>query len=111
MLRRGVMKDIKVLALDDGKEPFIDWLKKLDKVFQAKVQVYVDRVAFGGAKNNIKSLGDGVFEIKINYGPGFRVYFGEDGETIILLLLGGDKSGQSRDIKKAKDYWSEYVSQ
>ena len=52
-----------------------------------------------------------LFEIKIPHGPGLRVYFGEDGDKIILLLVGGDKRSQSRDIKKAKEYWSNYVKQ
>ena len=75
---------------------------------QARIDVYIKRVASGGSKNNIKSLGDGVFEIKINYGPGFRVYFGEVQNAIILLLLGGDKSSQKRDIIKAKSYWRQF---
>ena len=59
-------------------------------------------------KKHIKSLGDGVFEIKIPHGPGLRVYFAEIENVIMLLLLGGDKSTQTRDIKKAKEYWRQY---
>jgi len=64
----------------------------------------------GGAKKNIRPLGGGLFEIKIDHGPGYRVYFGETGNTVILLLLGGDKSTQFRDIRQAKDFWRSYVS-
>ena len=104
------MKAIKVLQLDNGKEPFHEWLDGLDKKTQAKVHTFIDRVAFGGGKKNVKTVGNGVFEIKINFGPGYRVYFGEDGKTIILLLLGGDKSNQNKDIKTAQQYWRQYVS-
>jgi len=82
----------------------------LDTTTRQKVSVYLERVAMGGAKRNIRSVGDGVFEVKIDYGPGYRVYFGEEGKTIILLLLGGDKASQFRDIRQAKEYWRSYVS-
>ena len=61
-----------------------------------------------GGKKNIRALGDGVFEIKIKFGAGLRVYFAEEGKTILLLLAGGDKSTQKSDIKRAKKYWTEY---
>lgn len=103
------MKKVEQLELPNGKEPFSEWFDKLDVRTQAKVALYIDRVAAGGSKKNIKSLGDKVFEIKISFGPGYRVYFGELDNNIILLLLGGDKGSQSKDIETAKMYWSEYV--
>ena len=57
-----------------------------------------------------RSLKDGVFELRLVFGPGYRVYFGEDGDTIVVLLCGGDKSSQVQDIKRAKAYWKEYLS-
>ena len=66
---------------------------------------YIERVAIGGSKKNIRSLGDGLFEIKIHYGPGYRIYFGNLKGSIILLLVGGDKSSQRQDISLAKKYW------
>ena len=104
------MKDVKVLCLPSGKEPFKEWFDKFDITTRSKIRAYIDRVALGGGKKNVKHLGQRVFEIKIDFGPGYRVYFGEDGKTIILLLIGGDKSSQKRDIKKAKELWSKYVS-
>lgn len=100
---------ISVLRLPNGKEPFQDWIKKLDPTHRASIRVVIDRLADGGTKKNLKSLGDHVFEIKIDRGPGFRVYFGFIRNEIILLLLGGHKSSQSRDIAKAKEYWRKYV--
>ena len=56
----------------------------------------------------MKSLGDGVYELRIDFGPGYRVYYGLDGDVVVLLLSGGDKSTQAKDIKQAKEYWNEY---
>ena len=102
------MKKVEMLQLPNGKTPFEEWFKKLSFEEEVRIDNYVKRLAAGGAKKNIRALGDSVFEIKINYGPGFRVYFGEIDSTIILLLLGGNKSTQKRDIKKAKEYWRSY---
>jgi putative addiction module killer protein len=103
------VKKVEMLELDNGVAPFSDWLETLNLKTQAKITLFIDRIAAGGSKKNIKALGDGVFEIKIDYGPGYRVYFSEFKKIIILLLIGGDKSSQMRDIRKAKDYWSQYV--
>lgn len=103
------MRKVERLQLANGDEPFKLWIGQLDKSTRAKVYSYIDRVAAGGAKKNIKALGDSVFEVKINYGPGYRVYFGELDGAIILLLVGGVKNSQSRDIKTAKQYWRDYV--
>ena len=102
------VKATKVLQLDDGRETFTEWHESLDFKVQARVSAFIDRVAAGGGKKNVKPLGDGVYEIKIDVGPGYRVYFGEDGRTIILLLVGGDKKTQSKDIDAAKRYWRQY---
>ena len=83
-------------------------LSHLSVKIQARVSAFIDRVAAGGGKKNVKPLGDGVYEIKIDVGPGYRVYFGEDERAIILLLVGGDKRTQSKDIDTAKHYWRQY---
>lgn len=100
---------IEKFKTEAGKEPYSEWIETLDAVTQAKIYAYVDRVALGGAKRNLKPVGDGVFEITIDYGPGYRIYFGRS-ENRIILLLGGDKSSQDRNIKKAKELWRAYES-
>lgn len=96
---------------ENNKAPFLEWVDRLDITSQLKVDRVIQRVAQGGAKKSVKSLKDGIFEIKIPHGPGLRVYFGRDGDRLILLLVGGDKGTQSKDIKRAKQYWSAYGKQ
>jgi len=102
------LKTVLVFRLPSGKEPFEDWAKDLPDQIRALIDKYIDRISIGGGKKNVKALRDGVFEIKIDYGPGWRVYFGEDGQNLILLL-GGNKKTQIRDIEKAKEYWRFYA--
>jgi putative addiction module killer protein len=102
------IKKVIYYVTERGSSPFEDWFKKLDKLAKAIVIRLIQRVASGGAKKGIKPLKDGIFEIKIPHGPGYRVYFAEDGDQIIILLIGGDKKTQSRDIEKAIEYWSNY---
>ena len=102
------MKKIFRYVRPSGRIPFDEWIESLSLKDQARVDAYINRLALGAAKRNIKSLGDGVFEIKIDVGPGYRVYFGEKGQRLILLLSGGDKSTQTSDVKKSKEYWRDY---
>jgi putative addiction module killer protein len=99
------MLKIRHFTLDSGIKPFETWVSSLDNRSKAKVRAYVDRVALGGSKKNIRSLGDGLNEIKIDFGPGLRVYYGVIDNEIMLLLGGGDKSSQSHDIEKTYDFW------
>ena len=105
------IKQIVYYSTHSGKEPYRDWSNDLPSADQAVIYAYVDRVAMGAARKNVKPVGDGVFEIKIDRGRGFRVYSGQVGQKIILLLLGGDKGSQKRDINLAKEYWRNYESQ
>lgn len=103
------MRDIEYFVLPDGQESCREWILSLDRVSRARVNAYIIRVASGASKKNIKSLGDGLFEIRINVGPGYRVYFGQKKSRTILLIVGGDKSSQSKDIKRARMYWRSYA--
>ncbi len=100
--------DIKIFVTGRGKAPFQDWLRSLkDLKARAKVRQRIDRLTLGNA-GDCESVGGGVYEIRIHFGPGYRVYFGRDGKSIILLLCGGSKKSQQKDIDKAKSYWQEY---
>lgn len=108
---RMIEKKVIYYTLENGNSPFKDWLKKLDNLSRAIVVRFIQRVATGGARKSVKALKDGIFEIKITHGPGYRVYFAEDGNEIIILLVGGDKKTQTRDIDKAKEFWRNYGKQ
>ena len=87
---------------------FDKWLKKLnDRKAKAKILLRLQRVEAGNL-GDISSIGEGIEEFRIHYGPGYRIYFRRQGEKIILLLIGGDKGSQESDIKKAKALWNQY---
>ena len=90
---------------DDGSAPFTEWLSHLrDRDAHARISARLNRVKLGNF-GVIKAVGDGVIELKIDYGPGYRVYYAMNGKTVVLLLIGGDKDTQTKDIKVAKAYW------
>jgi putative addiction module killer protein len=92
---------------EKGTEPFRAWITGLhDAEGRAVVRTRLNRLQAGNLAN-CRSVGGGVHELKINFGPGYRVYFGVDG-NLVVLLNGGDKASQSRDIRKAKEYWADY---
>lgn len=102
------MKTVEVYTLPNGKAPFSDWLRKLkDAEGKRRIQSRLLRLA-NGNYGDIKQLGDGIAEMRFFFGPGYRVYFGEHDNQLILLLCAGDKSSQQKDIKTAKQYWQEY---
>jgi len=101
-------KRIKTYVRANGKSPFESWLINLrDKSAKAKILTRIDRLRLGNF-GDCKSVGLGVFELRIHFGPGYRVYFGLVGNEVVLLLLGGDKSSQRKDIKTAQGYWKEF---
>ena len=99
-----------VFADKDGKEPFTEWLYELKDVMGRKrILIRITRLEQGNF-GDCESIGDGVSELRMFFGAGYRVYFGEDAEDIVVLLCGGDKGSQQQDIKKAKAYWREYLT-
>jgi putative addiction module killer protein len=91
-----------------GKSPFEEWLNSLkDMKAIVTIEKRLKRVRLGNL-GNYRAVGEGVCELKIDYGPGYRIYFGQIGSKIILLLCGGDKSTQEQDILTAKEYWRDY---
>jgi putative addiction module killer protein len=91
----------------NGRSPFADWFPDLDSVTRAKVTTAIARIEQGNL-SKVKSIGAGVLEYKIDFGPGYRVYFGRDGEVLVILLTGGTKKRQQRDIAAAAVYWRDY---
>jgi putative addiction module killer protein len=103
-------KRVIVYANEVGKEPFTDWLYGLrDVMGRKRILVRVSRLQQGNY-GDCEPVGEGISELRMFFGPGYRVYFGERGENIIVLLCGGDKDSQSKDIQQAKAYWKEYLS-
>jgi putative addiction module killer protein len=93
-----------------GKSPFESWLENLkDLQARAAIRKRLNRIRLGNLGDS-KALGDGVHELRVDLGPGYRVYYGIDGDTIVVLLCGGDKRSQTRDISRAKQYWRDYWS-
>lgn len=90
-----------------GSSPFSKWFDALDATAAAKVTTAIRRLELGNF-SNVKSVGAGVFEYRIDFGPGYRVYFGKDGDVLVILLAGGTKKRQDRDIKVARDRWNDY---
>ena len=105
------MDTIKVVnyITSTGKEPFNDWLLDLDGSTRSIVRARLVRVRLGnlGDCTSIKGA-KGLWELRIDYGPGYRVYFGKKGTSLVIILLGGNKRSQQRDIEKAKQYWLTY---
>jgi len=92
---------------EDGRSPFGLWRAELHAVARAKVTTALQRLAYGNT-SQVKAVGAGVSELKIDFGPGYRVYFGRDGETLVVLLAGGSKKRQQRDIEEAQQRWTNY---
>jgi putative addiction module killer protein len=90
-----------------GHSPYAKWFDRLNAQAAAKVATALIRMAQGNL-SNAKGVGAGVFEYRIDFGPGYRVYFGKDGDRLIILLGGGTKQRQQKDIKAAQTLWAEY---
>ena len=101
-------KELRLYATQSGREPYTEWFESIrDPETRNRIQSRIDRIESGNL-GDCKSVGDGVFELRLQFGSGYRVYFGQVDNTIVLLLCGGDKSSQARDIERAKTYWQAY---
>jgi putative addiction module killer protein len=105
-----VQKTIIVYTDKAGKEPFTKWLYGLkDDRSRRRILTRLRRIEQGNY-GDCKPIQTGLFELRLFFGPGYRIYFGEDGDTLVILLYGGDKNSQDNDIQKAIIYWNEYNS-
>jgi putative addiction module killer protein len=93
--------------IEGVRSPFAEWFKELDAVTAARVDRHIRRLEVGNF-GSVKALQEGVSELKMDFGPGYRVYFGREGKTIIILLGGGSKRHQNADIAAAVARWQRY---
>lgn len=93
----------------NGTSPFAKWFRKLDSIAAAKVATALYRMEQGNV-SNMKPVGQSVSEYRVDFGPGYRIYLGQEGDTVIILLGGGTKKGQSADIRRAQQHWQDYKS-
>lgn len=100
--------NVEIYVSRDGIHPFHEWMDRIkDLVVRDRINVRIARMRSGNFGDS-KYLKGGVHELKIDYGPGYRIYYGRDGFEKIILLCGGDKKTQNGDIEKAKEYWQDY---
>ena len=90
-----------------GDSPYRDWFESLNAQAAAKVTVALTRIELGSL-SNVKGVGAGVQEFRIDFGPGYRLYFGKDGDRLVILLARGTKSRQQKDIAAAQKRWADY---
>ena len=100
--------DIQIYRDENGNEPFEQWLSSIrNNPTLARIDNRLKRVRLG-LLGDYRLIGEGVFELRLDFGPGYRIYFGRIGREHILLLTGGDKNSQRRDIAAAKRYWKDF---
>ena len=103
-------KVVIVYRTREGDEPFTDWLFSLrDKIFRYRIETRINRIEQGNYGDHKRF--QGIVEIRLDFGKGYRLYCGEDGNTLVVLLVGGDKGSQDKDITEALDYWRDYYEQ
>ncbi|MDP2951397.1 MAG: type II toxin-antitoxin system RelE/ParE family toxin [bacterium] len=108
MLQEVKQKTIRYYVLPSKISPFKEWFYSLkDSKIKSIVLTRINRVVLGNL-GDCRSLGETIYELKIHYGPGLRLYFGIVENIIIILLLGGTKKSQKQDIAKAKEYWQDF---
>ena len=101
-------REIEFYTTQNGREPFTEWFESIrDQKTLTRIRSRLTRLEVGNF-GDCQSVGEGVYELRLHFGPGHRIYFGEVANTVILLLCGGDKSSQGHDIERAKSYWRDY---
>ena len=105
---RPVVFLIREYLTADGRNVFRDWLKTLDGAVRARIQARVLRFELGNLGDH-KHVGAGVWEARLAFGPGYRLYFGKHGATVVVLLAGGLKASQAADIRRAQEFWRDYL--
>ncbi len=102
-------REIEEYLDENGKSPFREWILSLKDIkTRARIRMRVNRLRLGNS-GDCRFLGNGVYELKIDLGPGYRIYLGRESDVILILLCGGDKKNQRKDIVKAKKLWQDYV--
>ena len=101
------MIEIQEYLDSNGVSIFAKWFDSLNVQAALKVNTYLTRIENGNF-SQVKGVGNGIYECRINFGPGYRVYFGKDGEKLVILLGGGTKKRQQKDVDNAKALWNEY---
>jgi len=102
-----IMIEIREYLDSQDQSPFADWFTALNATAAVKIAVHLKRMELGNL-SNVEPVGEGVLEKKIDWGPGYRIYFGRDGDALVVLLVGSDKSDQRRAIRHAQAYWQDY---
>ena len=104
-----MIKKILQYQTREGSVPFREWLLSLsDLKVRARIRARLDRLLLGNF-GDCKAVGKGIFELRLHFGSGYRIYFGLDDRVIVVLLLGGDKTRQTKDIQKSQEYWQDYL--
>ena len=103
----GHMTEVREYLDAEGSSPYAKWFDSLNVAAAVKVATAVHRMEQGNF-SNVRGVGAGVYEYRIDFGPGYRIYFGKDGDQLVILLAGGTKKLQDADISAAKGHWSDY---
>ena len=107
-MRNAYPREVEIYRSRNSREPFTEWLNTIrDRQTQRRIRTRLAALKSGNF-GDYRSVGEGVFELRFRFGVGYRIYYGEVDNTVVLLLCGGDKSSQRRDIEQAKAYWLEY---
>lgn len=101
---------IDILEKSNGDSPYVEWLETLDIKNQARINNRIERLKDGNFGDH-RSVGEKLFELRFFFGPGYRVYYGLEDKKIVILISGGDKKSQEKDIKKAKELWDIYIEE